>query len=57
VAPGGGYEAQLGTTDYKVMWKKRSGFAIIAIQVLCWFMLNRERLLSFFVLPKGFTVK
>lgn len=30
---GGGYEAQLGTPDYKVMWKKRSGFATIAIEV------------------------
>jgi 1-acyl-sn-glycerol-3-phosphate acyltransferase len=30
VAPGGGYEAQLGTPNYQVMWKKRSGFAAIA---------------------------
>ena len=29
---GGGYEAQLGTPDYKVMWKKRSGFAAVAFE-------------------------
>ena len=33
VAPGGGYEAQLGTPEYRVMWKKRRGFAITAIEV------------------------
>ena len=32
VAPGGGYEAQLGTPDYKVMWKSRAGFAAIAFE-------------------------
>jgi 1-acyl-sn-glycerol-3-phosphate acyltransferase len=32
VAPGGGFEAQLGTSDYKVMWKKRSGFAAVAFE-------------------------
>ena len=31
VAPGGGYECQLGTHDYPVMWKKRTGFAHIAL--------------------------
>ncbi len=28
---GGGYEAQLGTPDYKVMWKKRSGANVIKL--------------------------
>ena len=32
VAPGGGFEAQLGTSDYQVMWKKRSGFAAVAFE-------------------------
>ena len=31
VAPGGGYECQLGTHEYPIMWKKRAGFAHIAI--------------------------
>ena len=31
VAPGGGYECQLGTHQYPVMWKKRKGFAQIAL--------------------------
>ena len=30
VAPGGGYEAQLATKDYPVMWKQRKGFAVVA---------------------------
>jgi 1-acyl-sn-glycerol-3-phosphate acyltransferase len=31
IAPGGGYEAQLGTShDYAVMWKERRGFAVVA---------------------------
>ena len=29
-APGGGYEAQLATTDYPIMWKQRKGFAVVA---------------------------
>ena len=32
IAPGGGYEAQLATSDYPVMWKKRTGFAHIALE-------------------------
>jgi hypothetical protein len=32
VAPGGGHEAQLGSSDYQVMWKKRSGFAAVAFE-------------------------
>jgi hypothetical protein len=32
IAPGGGYEAQLGTPEYRVMWKKRSGFAAVAFE-------------------------
>ena len=32
IAPGGGLEAQCGSSDtYEIMWKKRSGFASIAI--------------------------
>lgn len=30
IAPGGGYEAQCGSRDYDVLWKKRAGFAKIA---------------------------
>ena len=30
VAPGGGYEAQLATLDYPIMWKQRRGFAVVA---------------------------
>eukprot|EP00093_Oithona_nana_P012897 12897.XXX_79771_81189_1 [CDS] Oithona nana genome sequencing. len=29
-APGGGYEAQLATADYPIMWKQRKGFAVVA---------------------------
>ena len=29
-APGGGYEAQLATKDYPIMWKQRKGFAVVA---------------------------
>ena len=32
IAPGGGYEAQLGNPDYRVMWKQRSGFAAVAFE-------------------------
>lgn len=40
LAPGGVYEGQCGDHNYKIMWRKRSGFARLAIQtnakiVLC----------------------
>ena len=31
LAPGGGYEAQLATCQYEVLWKKRCGFAQVAL--------------------------
>eukprot|EP00095_Tigriopus_kingsejongensis_P003625 snap_masked-scaffold49_size462716-processed-gene-3.20 protein:Tk03625 transcript:snap_masked-scaffold49_size462716-processed-gene-3.20-mRNA-1 annotation:"transmembrane protein 68-like isoform x1" len=32
IAPGGGYEAQCGSRDYDILWKKRQGFARIAME-------------------------
>ena len=32
VAPGGGLEAQCGTPTYKLLWKKRCGFAKVALE-------------------------
>lgn len=31
IAPGGVYEAQFGDNNYKLLWKKRLGFAKVAI--------------------------
>ncbi|KAG8234843.1 hypothetical protein J437_LFUL014692 [Ladona fulva] len=35
IAPGGVYEAQFGNSYYKLMWKKRLGFAKVALDAKC----------------------
>jgi hypothetical protein len=32
ISPGGLYEAQLGDSYYKLMWRRRMGFAKVAIE-------------------------
>lgn len=32
IAPGGVYEAQFGREDYQLLWRKRTGFAKVALE-------------------------
>lgn len=32
ISPGGMYEAQFGSENYRLLWKKRLGFAKVAIE-------------------------